>query len=71
LISYPRIVTIERIGKTYLAYPWSTPIKNYIDIKGRKVPSYGEANWHIPYEGEFCYAKFDLKEIEYNCTEFK
>jgi len=22
-------------------------------------------------EGEFCYAKFDLKEIEYNCTDFK
>jgi hypothetical protein len=58
-------------GKTYLSYKWSTPIKNYIDIKGRKVPSYGEAVWHIPYEGEFCYAKFDLKEIDYNCTEFK
>jgi hypothetical protein len=58
-------------GKTYLVYRWSTPIKNYIDIKGRKVPSYGEAIWHIPYEGQFCYAKFNLKEIEYNCTELK
>ena len=57
-------------GKTYLSYPWSTPIRNYIEIDGRKVPSYGEAIWHMP-EGEFCYAKFDLKEIEYNCTEFK
>lgn len=58
-------------GKTYLAYRWSTPIKQYKDFDGRKVPTYGEAIWHIPYEGEFCYAKFDLKEIEYNCTEFK
>ena len=58
-------------GKTYLSYKWSTPIKNYIDIAGRKIPSYGEAIWHIPYEGEFCYAKFELKEIEYNCIEFK
>ena len=58
-------------GKTYLSYKWSTPIKNYIEIEGRKVPSYGEAIWHIRYEGEFCYAKFDLKEIEYNCMEFK
>jgi len=57
-------------GKTYLSYKWSTPISNYEEINGRKVPSYGEAIWHIPYEGEFCYAKFDLKEIEYNCTEF-
>ena len=58
-------------GKTYLSYKWSTPIKNFIEKDGRKVSSYGEAVWHIPYEGEFCYAKFDLKEIEYNCTEFK
>ena len=58
-------------GKTYLSYKWSTPIKDYIEIEGRKVPSCGEAIWHIPYEGEFCYAKFDLKEIEYNCTEFR
>ena len=57
-------------GKTYLSYPWSTPIRNYIEIDGRKVPCYGEAIWHMP-EGEFCYAKFDLKDIEYNCTEFK
>ena len=58
-------------GKTYLSYKWSTPIKNFIDKDGRKVPSYGEAIWHIPFEGEFCYARFDLKEIEYNCTNFK
>ena len=58
-------------GKTYLSYKWSTPIKNYQDFDGRRIPTYGEAIWHIPYEGEFCYATFDLKEIEYNCTEFK
>jgi len=58
-------------GKTYLSYPWSTPIGDYRETDGRKVPYHGEAVWHIPYEGEFCYAKFDLIEIEYNCTEFK
>jgi hypothetical protein len=57
-------------GKTYHSYKWSTPIKNYIEIKGRRVPSYGEAVWHIPYGGEFSYAKFDLREIEYNCSEY-
>ena len=57
-------------GKTYLSYPWSTPIRNYIEIDGRMIPSYGEAIWHMP-EGEFCYAKFDLRDIEYNCAEFK
>ena len=57
-------------GKTYLNFPWSTPIRNYTDINGRKVPVYGEAIWHLP-EGEYCYAKFNLNEIEYNCTELK
>jgi hypothetical protein len=57
-------------GKTYLNYPWSTPVSNYKDFDGRKVAAYGEAIWHTP-QGEFPYAKFNLKEIEYNCTELK
>ena len=58
-------------GINYLSYKWSTPISNYEEMDGRKIPTYGEAIWHIPYEGEFCNAKFDLKAIEYNCSEFK
>ena len=57
-------------GKTYLSYKWSTPISNYEEIDGRRIPTYGEAIWHIPFEGEFCYAKFELQKIEYNCSEF-
>jgi hypothetical protein len=57
-------------GKTYLRYPWSTPVKNYKEFNGRKVVSYGEAIWHTP-EGEFPYAKFELQEIEYNCADLK
>jgi hypothetical protein len=55
-------------GKTYLSYPWSTPVGNYIEINGRKLPSYGEAIWHMP-EVEFCYAQFDLKKVDYNCDK--
>ena len=58
-------------GKTYLSYPWSTPISNYSEIDGRKVPTHGETVWHIPDIGEFCYGKFDLKEIAYNCDSFQ
>jgi len=57
-------------GKTYLPYTWSTPVRNYIERNGRMVPSYGEAIWHMP-DGDFCYARFDLEEIEYNCTDFR
>ncbi|MCX6134853.1 MAG: hypothetical protein NTU47_13655 [Ignavibacteriales bacterium] len=57
-------------GKTYLSYPWSTPVRNYKDFDGRKVASYGEAIWHTP-GGEFSYAKFDLVDIEYNCRDLR
>ena len=57
-------------GKTYINYPWSTPIKNYKDFEGRKVATYGEAIWQTP-KGEYSYARFDLHEINYNCTQFK
>ncbi len=53
-------------GKTYKSYPWSTPARDYKDFGGRKVPGYGEAIWHMP-EGEYCYGKFNLQMVEYNC----
>lgn len=46
-------------------YRFSTPIKDYKNINGINVPTYGEAIWHYP-DGEFVYGKFWLKEIEYN-----
>ncbi len=46
-------------------FPFSTPIKNYQEINGRIVPTYGETIWHYP-DGEFVYGKFRLKSIEYN-----
>ncbi len=56
-------------GKTYLNYPWSTPVKNYTEFNGRKVPSYGEAIWHMP-GGDYIYGKFNLKSVEYNSRNF-
>lgn len=57
-------------GMTYERYPWSTPVKDYRDFGGTSIAAYGEAIWHTP-EGEYVYAKFDLKELEYNCSEFR
>ncbi len=57
-------------GRTYTNYPWSTPVSHYGDFQGRKVPTYAEAIWHTA-DGEFLYAKFNLKEIEYDCTEYE
>jgi hypothetical protein len=56
-------------GDKYLNYKWSTPVKNYKDFKGRKIPTYGEAIWHKP-DGDFTYMKVDIKKIEYNLEKY-
>ncbi|MBN2357398.1 hypothetical protein JXO59_14890 [candidate division KSB1 bacterium] len=56
-------------GKVYNNYRWTTPLKEYKEFDGRMATSYGEAIWHKP-EGEFCYARFNLEEIEYNCKKY-
>lgn len=57
-------------GKVYKNYKWTTPINKYRDFNERKLASFGELIWHKP-EGEFCYGKFNLFAIEYNCKEYK
>jgi hypothetical protein len=47
-------------------YPFLTPVRNYRNFNGYNVAGYGEAIWQYP-EGAFSYAKFNLKEVEYNC----
>lgn len=44
-------------------FPFSTPTKNYKNIDGYNLPTYGEAIWQYP-DG-----KFELKKIEYNVTK--
>lgn len=54
------------VGKSYQRVRWSTPVRDYKDYNGFKLPTYGEGVWHLP-EGDYCYAKFEVKEVEYNC----
>ena len=44
---------------------WSTPVRDYRDFDGRKIPTYGEAIWNYP-EGDFTYGIFNLKGVSYN-----
>ena len=44
---------------------WSTPLKNYKQINGLRLATYGETIYTFP-EGDFCYGKFNLKSIRYN-----
>lgn len=45
--------------------PWSTPMYDYREIDGIKVPSCGEAVWHYP-DRDFTYAKFHIKRVDWN-----
>lgn len=65
-ISTDRIASTD--GVTGEKIPWSTPMRDYITIDRRKVPSYGEAIWHYP-DGDFVYAKFDVKTVKWNVPE--
>jgi len=62
-ISYDRFYTTD--GKDPKNYPWSTPMKDYVEADGYKRPGYGEAIWDMP-DGKFSYAQFHLKEVRYN-----
>ncbi|NWJ41585.1 MAG: hypothetical protein HXX12_11510 [Geothrix sp.] len=52
-------------GKTYLNYPWSTPIRKYGGFEGFHLMVEGDAIWQEP-AGPFPYARFRVGEIAYN-----
>ncbi len=56
-------------GNTFENFRWSTPVKDYKEINGQKLASYGEAVWHKP-KGEFVYAQFNVTKIEYNVNKY-
>jgi hypothetical protein len=49
-------------------YRFSTPVKNYKNINGFNLNTYGEAIWHYP-DGQFVYGQFKVKNVQYNVIE--
>ena len=54
----------EKDGKFSLE-KWSTPITDYKEFNGIRIPSKGQAVWHLE-SGDFSYIKLEVTEIEYN-----
>ena len=54
-------------GKTYRLFPWSTPLGDFRDFGGVRLPGEGEARWREP-SGEWTYGRFLLQRIDYNVT---
>ncbi len=55
----------ETDGKVYNYYPWSTPVSEYREINGFRLPSKAQLIYLRP-EGKFCYGEFELKNTEIN-----
>ncbi len=49
---------------------WSTPLKDYKEIAGRRVPGYAEAVYSYS-TGDFTYGTFSVSNIEFNCKNFE
>lgn len=47
---------------------WTTPVSDYQEFEGRKIPTVGKAIWNYP-EGDFTYGVFKLSSIKYNVSK--
>ena len=63
-ISNDRYETTD--GRTYKNSPWSTPVSEYKDFGDFRLASMADLIYHRP-EGDFCYGKFIIDRVEYNC----
>lgn len=68
LINFVSNDRYETDGKNYKNYPWSTPVKSYVDINGYRLPASADLIYSKP-DGEFTYGQFQLNDIKYNCSE--
>ena len=52
-------------GKGYERARWSTPLRRYREANGLRIPSEGDAVWHLP-GGEFPYIQASIGEVSYD-----
>ena len=52
-------------GKTFTRERWTTPVREYREVGGRRVSTVGEARWDPP-GGSFTYIELELVGVEYN-----
>jgi len=57
------------VGNSYDHAKWSTPLRRYRETNGLRVPSEGDAIWHLP-DGEFPYIRANIGEICYDMFDY-
>jgi hypothetical protein len=61
------------VGERYYSHPdgsysmetWETPITDYAEFDGIRIPSAGVGIWKLD-SGDFTYVEIEIQEIEYN-----
>lgn len=53
------------VGKEFKRDKWSTPFRKYREVSGFKIPSEGEAIWHLA-EGDFSYIQVKIEDVQYD-----
>ncbi len=66
-ISDDRYMTAE--GKQYEQLRWSTPVREWREFDGRKLPAVTEVVWDLANGDKFIYGRFEILEIKYNILE--
>jgi hypothetical protein len=57
-------------GKSFTRLRWNTPLMEYREIRGRRIPVSGTAMWSAAQpEGHFSYIEFQVDDLTYNAAE--
>lgn len=54
-------------GKTYVSYPWETPVESYHMMNGYFLPQKAKLIYRKP-EGPFVYGELEIKHVVYNLS---
>jgi len=55
-------------GKNYWNYPWETPVSDYKDFNGYRLPGFAKLIYKRP-DGDFTYGELKFEEVRYNVNE--
>jgi hypothetical protein len=59
----------QAVGKGFERFKWSTPLRRYREANGLRIPSEGDAIWHMP-DGEFPYIRATIGEVRYDTFDY-
>ena len=59
----------HEVNGTYVKDTWETPMTDYGEFNGLRLPVKGEAVWKMS-SGDFSYIKLEITDLEYNMRKF-